>query len=391
MTKRFPTGFLWGAATAAHQIEGNNVNSDWWLREHDIDRVDRIEEPSGDAADSYHRYREDMRLLADAGLTSYRFSIEWARIEPEQGFVSRAELDHYRRMVDTARELGLEPMVTLHHFTVPRWFDAGIGWRDAASVDAFARYVEATLPVLDEVELVCTINEPNMVAVLAHASAHDEFLAGRMPPADPVVADNLVRAHEHAVDIVRGAGKSAGWSVATQAFQPEPGSEGFAREFSWSREDLFLQAAANDDWVGVQAYTRTKVGPRGPLPIAEGTELTLTGWEYYPSAIEYGIRNSWVHAPGVPVYVTENGIATADDARRIDYTLGALEAVARTMADGIDVRGYLHWSALDNYEWGSFRPTFGLIAWDRETFERHPKPSLAWLGGVARANRLPGS
>jgi beta-glucosidase len=123
------------------------------------------------------------------------------------------------------------------------------------------------------------------------------------------------------------------------------------------------------------------------LPVGVGAETTLTGWEYYPRALEHGIRRSW-ERNGVPIYVTENGIATDDDSRRVDYTRGALEGVLAAIADGIDVRGYLHWSALDNYEWGSYAPTFGLIGWDRETFERRPKPSLAWLGGVARRNEL---
>ena len=145
----FPDGFLWGAATAAHQIEGNNVNSNWWVHEHTPGTS--IVEPSGDAADSYHRFRDDIKILADLGLNSYRFSIEWARIEPERGYFSRAELDHYRRMVDTARDLGLDPTVTLMHFTVPRWmFDDGL-WRADDAADLFARYTEAVLPILDDV------------------------------------------------------------------------------------------------------------------------------------------------------------------------------------------------------------------------------------------------
>lgn len=377
----FPKNFLWGASTAAHQIEGGNVTSDWWAREHGR-LPGRVQEPSGDAADSYHRYAEDMRLLRDAGLDTYRFSIEWARIEPEPGEFSRAQLDHYARMVDTAIELGLTPMVTLHHFTNPLWFARDIGWRDPASISAFRRFAERALSVLDGVELVCTINEPNMIATIM-ADTAAEFSGLGLPPGDPDITSNLIEAHRSVLPMLRAAGKKAGWSVATQAFQPEPGAEDVAEQWSSSREDVFLDAAEGDDWVGIQAYTRTRVGPDGPLPIDEGAERTLTGWEYYPGALEVGIRNSWARN-GAPVYVTENGIATADDARRIDYTRGALQGVLNALADGIDVRGYLHWSLLDNYEWGSFAPTFGLIGWDRETFERHPKPSLAWLGGVAR-------
>jgi beta-glucosidase len=164
--------------------------------------------------------------------------------------------------------------------------------------------------------------------------------------------------------VLRAAGKRGGWSVATQAYQPVAGAEQVAAEYGASREDVFLDAAEGDDWVGVQAYTRTRIGPEGPLPIPDDAERTLTGWEYYPPAVGDGIRNAWARA-GVPVYVTENGMATQDDVRRIDYTTGALETVAACIAEGVDVRGYLHWSALDNYE-----------------------PSLAWLGGVARRNGL---
>lgn len=381
----FPEGFLWGASTAAHQIEGGNVNSDWWQREWGHLAGPPVEAPSGDAADSYHRYAEDMALLAEAGLAAYRFSIEWARIEPEKGWVSRAAIDHYRRMVATARDLGLEPVVTLHHFTNPIWFARDGGWRTDASVEAFHRYVEAALPVLEDVHIVCTINEPNMVSVLADPEVG--FPSVGLPPGIADVTDRLIAAHRGAVGLVRSVGGQAGWSVATQAYQPVPGAEKVAEEYGRSREDVFLDAAEGDDWIGVQAYTRTKIGPEGPLPIPDDAERTLTGWEYFPPAVGDGIRNAWRRAK-VPVYVTENGIATADDARRIDYTTGALKAVGQCIAEGVDVRGYLHWSALDNYEWGSYRPTFGLIAWDAQTFERHPKPSLAWLGGVARRNAL---
>ncbi len=137
MTLSFPDGFLWGAATAAHQIEGNNVNSNWWVHENEPGTT--IVEPSGDAADSYPRYRDDIRLLSELGLNSYRFSIEWARIEPERGLVSRASIDHYRRIVDTCLEFGIEPIVTLMHFTVPRWFEFDGFWRAPDAASLFAR------------------------------------------------------------------------------------------------------------------------------------------------------------------------------------------------------------------------------------------------------------
>ena len=386
----FPDGFLWGASTAAHQIEGGNTTSDWWEREFGRSpdaAATPIEHVSGDAADSYHRYPEDMRLLRDAGLTAYRFSIEWARIEPESRFVSLAQLDHYRRMVDTARDLGLTPIVTLHHMTNPAWFARDVGWGDPRAVDHFGRFVQLALPILTDVELVCTINEPNIVATIA-APANTGWDGNGLPPGDAAITEHLISAHQLAVALVRSTGAKAGWSVGTQAYLPEPGFEDAADDWGRSREDVFLDAAEGDDWIGIQAYTRTRIGEGGALPVPDDAEQTLTGWEYYPGALEVGIRRSWERNQ-TPIYVTENGIATQDDARRIDYTTAALRGVESAIADGIDVRGYLHWSALDNYEWGSYTPTFGLIGWDHGTFERTPKPSLGWLGEVAQANGLP--
>lgn len=384
----FPEGFRWGSATAAHQIEGNNTRSDWWRREHLTGTP--IAEPSLDACDSYHRFREDMQVLVDAGLSMYRFSIEWARIEPEKGFVSQAELAHYRRMVETARELGLEPMITLHHFTIPQWFEDEGGWRAPDAVERFAFYTQTVLPVLEGVEWVCTINEPNMVAMMAGGDGQGTTLqAFGQPGPDVGVAQTLLEAHRACRAVLAEAGDfRTGWTVATQDFQPEPGCEEIAREYGYHRDAWYLEMAAGDDWVGVQAYTRTKIGPAGPLPIADGAERTLTGWEFYPRALEDGIRLSHEMAPGVPVFVTENGIATDDDTRRVAYMQGALEGMHRAITDGIQVEGFLYWSLLDNYEWGSYGPTFGLVSVDRATFARTVKPSARWLGDVAAANAL---
>ena len=386
----FPDGFLWGAATAAHQVEGNNTTSNWWAMEHAPDSP--MVEPSGDAADHLHRYPEDMRLLADAGLNSYRFSVEWARIEPERGFVSRAMLDHYRRMIDTARENGLDPTVTLMHFTVPHWFQKDGFWRADDAVDLFARYVETVLPILDGIDYVCTINEPNIAAMLAGGEDAANLVAFGLPNPDLAVADTLLAAHHRASEILHSVpGVKAGWTIATQAFHStgEPGADEMLAAYGDPRDHWYLEQSAGDDFVGVQAYTRTFIGPEGPRPVSDDVETTLTGWEFFPEALEMGVRSAWERSGGVPILVTENGIATADDTRRVAYTQGALEGLHRAIADGVEVRGYQHWSALDNYEWASgFRPTFGLIGFDHETFERFPKPSLAWLGEVARRNGL---
>jgi beta-glucosidase len=386
---QFPDRFLWGAATSSHQIEGGNVNNDWWAREHTPGSY--MAEPSGDACDSYHRYPEDIAIVAGLGLGSYRFSLEWSRIEPAEGEFSRAARDHYRRMVDACLTAGVVPNVSLNHFTLPRWFADRGGWTAADAADRFARFTEFVEPVVArDVPYVCTINEPNITAAFANLSSDTTFGGAGLPAPDQGVADGLTESHHRAVEIVRSwGGPQVGWAVATQAFTPLPGAEEATARYAASRETSFLTEAAGDDWLGIQAYTRTFVGPEGPLPVAEGVETTLTGWEYFPEAVGVGLRTAAQHAPGVPLLVTENGIATADDDRRRDYTEGALRAVHAAITDGVDVRGYYHWSLLDNFEWvAGYRPTFGLVAVDRTTFARTVKPSARWLGAVARANAL---
>ncbi|WP_436775237.1 glycoside hydrolase family 1 protein [Yinghuangia sp. YIM S09857] len=406
-------GFLFGASTSAHQTEGNNTSSDWWGLERTAGGGGFLEAPSGDAVDSFHRWPQDMDLLAELGFNSYRFGIEWARVEPEQGRVSRAAVEHYRAMVRGARERGLTPVVTLHHFTSPHWFTARGGWLAPDSAELFARYAETALDILDgRVEYVATINEPNMIALMAtivrglvggDGPAADRLDADRLDGGregvaataatvvpDAAVTEALIRAHRSATAVLKAAdpGLRVGWTVANQVYQPEPGAEAVATAHAWPREDVFLDAARGDDWVGVQSYTRTRIGPDGPLPVPDEAERTITGWEFYPEAVGHAVRHTAsVVGPDVPILVTENGIATADDERRVAYTTGALEALAETMRDGIDVRGYLHWSAVDNYEWGSYTPTFGLIAVDRDTFARTAKPSARWLGALARELR----
>ncbi|GIH73586.1 glycoside hydrolase family 1 protein [Planobispora longispora] len=390
MTRPFPDGFLWGAATAAHQVEGNNLNNDWWQLEHVA--ADHGVQFSGDALDSYHRYEEDMRLLAGAGLTAYRFSLEWSRIEPSPGKFSRAELAHYRRMIDTALGLGVTPVVTLHHFTHPIWFGDKGAWLGEGAVEAFARYVEQACTILDGVEWVCTINEPNVVAVnhgqLRRVARGEEYqLVGALPDAE--IGESLIAAHRAAAPLVRGAtGAKVGWTVANQAFVMTPGAEEKYAEVQHIWEDMYLEAARDDDFVGVQSYTSQPIDEKGVVPHPPHPDNTLMGWAYRPDALGIAVRHTREVVGNVPIVVTENGIATPDDRRRIAYTEEALRHLRDAMDDGIDVRGYLHWSLLDNFEWGRWEPTFGLIAVDRETFERRPKPSLAWLGGIARANAI---
>lgn len=379
----FPSGFLWGVAIGANQSEGNNTASDWWARETQPESP--VAEASGDAIDSFHRWPEDLDLAADAGFTDYRFGIEWSRIEPADGRISLASVDHYRRIAAGAVERGLRPLVTLHHFTNPLWFTLGGGWLRADAVDRFLRYVDALAPVFAAgVQRVETINEPNIVAVLATGASG---LGGGLPVPDAATTKAMIRVHRATRDRMRRdhPGILVGWGVSVQDYQSEPGAEAATAAYARPRDELFLEAAAEDDWVGVQTYTRGRIDRDGNPVLDPAVRRTQTGWEDYPAALGGAVRRVSRVVPGVPIIVTENGIATSDDERRIAFTTDALVSLRDAMDDGIDVRGYLHWSLLDNWEWGRWGPTFGLVAVDRTTFRRQPKPSLAWRG--ARSSR----
>jgi beta-glucosidase len=344
-----------------------------------------------------------MRLLAAAGLDAYRFGIEWARVEPLPGQVSRAALAHYRRMIETAAGWGLTPVVTLQHFTSPRWFAEEGGWAGEHAVERFAAYVAATTSILTGVDWVCTINEPNILALMAQMwPAYGSAEAGQrpgptvggdrpaaLPSPDPRLGYRLADAHRAARKILAERTDAAvGWTVANNAFTALPGGAERLREERHLREDLYLEVSRDDDFVGVQSYSSQVIDENGVVPHPASPDNTQVGSAYRPDALGMAVRHTWEVTGGVPILVTENGIATADDTRRIGYTSEALRHLFAAIGDGVDVRGYLHWSALDNFEWGHWEPTFGLIAVDRETFVRTPKPSLAWLGEVARRNAL---
>lgn len=395
--------FLWGAATAAHQVEGNNVNADLWLAEQVKPTV--FHEPSGDACDSYHRYAEDIKLVADLGFNCYRFSIEWARIEPEPGKFSQAQLDHYRRMLEACHAQGLKPMVTYHHFTSPRWFSAQGGFSQPGAADLFARYAEkATAHLGDLISYGLTFNEANirrvvslllnspealdlinrMLAECARQSGSDQFWTLVFSPND-VSEPLMVEAHTKASAAMKaGPGDfPVGLSLSMQDVQGV-GEGNQAEGLIQMLYGPWLEVARTCDFVGVQTYTRIRVGPEGRIPPDEGAERTDTGFEFYPASLGGAIRFAHDRI-GRPIYVTENGVATTDDSRRIAFIDGALKALKECLDEGIDVRGYIHWSLLDNFEWfEGYTKKYGLVEVDPTSFERRPKPSAQHLGAIAR-------
>ncbi len=401
----FPDGFLWGASTAAHQVEGGNVYNDSWLLEHVPGS--HYAERSGDACDHYHRYRDDIALIAGLGLSAYRLSLEWSRIEPEEGEFSRASLDHYRRVLATCHEHGLTPMLTFHHFTSPRWIAAAGGWEDARTAERFARFCERAMRHLgDLVPYACTLNEPNLgqllhgvfgiphprgsagwAAAAAALGTTPERLAVFQHCASPRATEVMRSAHRLAVEAIKSVRPEtqAGVTLALSEWQVEPGGDEALQRLRRASEDDFLEGVEGD-FFGVQNYSVNRVGPDGPVDFGPEVERTQMGYPYRPEALEHAIRRA-VDVTGLPVFVTENGIGTDDDARRCDFIDVALRGVEACLADGLDVRGYFYWSLFDNFEWAlGYRPTFGLVAVDRETQVRTAKPSASHYGAIARAN-----
>ncbi|MBB3222647.1 glycoside hydrolase family 1 protein [Pseudoduganella umbonata] len=408
----FPRGFLWGAAVAGHQVEGQNTNSDAWLLE--TIEPTTFAEPSGDACDHYRLYAQDIAMVAALGLNTFRFSVEWSRVEPENGMFSDAALAHYRDVLEACRKQKITPVVSYNHFTTPRWFAASGGWEGTDAPRLFARYCARVTEALgDLMDLTTTFNEPNLAkllfgfpgplqqfsgnpkekAMLARAgevAGTGRFSAWMYGDLDKIQAGQLA-AHGAAYEAIHRINPQikVGLTIAMADDQAAGASaETMARRRDIAYGPWLALAATHADFVGVQCYTRARIGADAELPPPDGARLTDMRYEFYPQAIEGALRYAASRVQK-PFYVTENGIASMDDANRQEYIRGAVSGVARCMRDGIDVRGYLHWSLLDNYEWGfGYGPHFGLVSVDRKTQKRTPKASARLLGTIARQNAI---
>ena len=402
-----PKGFLWGTAGAAYQIEGGNVASDLWVMEHVKPTL--FPEPSGDADDVYNRFEQDIVMAASHGFNAHRLSIEWSRIEPEQGQISQAGLDYYRRVLETCRRHGMAPVITYMHSTVPRWFAAGGGFMAEAGVAPFVAYCDlVTRHMGDLMAAAATFNEPNINALLSWDSQMRAYAPG-LPAfrkaiataigapnwASPIIAAPpgqqpiMIEAHARAYDAIKAASGGrfpVGVTLALTDDQPVGGD--MTGVLAKRAQVLTPWLNAPGDMVGVQNYSRALVGPTVNMPEPAGVEMTQMGYPYAPEALEAVIRTVATQTRR-PIYVTENGIGTDDDTRRVAFIKRAVQGVQNCLADGLDVRSYLHWSLLDNWEWTrGYGPKFGLVAVDHTTFARTPKPSLAYLGQIAKAGRV---
>ena len=426
--KIFNKDFMFGAATAAHQVEGNNKNNDCWLMENIQGSV--YVEPSLDAVDHYNRYKEDIMLLVKAGLNSYRFSVEWARIEPEKGVFDEKEVKHYLDVLNFCHQNSVTPIVTLHHFSSPIWLIKEGGWESEKTIKYFGEYCKYIVSKIGYLTpYICTINEANMglqitkimkkmmnrpnslqkknadpgvqvginvdtqsamkqyFVSMGYAFGIDPsnvsvFVSPRSPEGDKII----MLCHQKALEVIKEINSDirVGITLSLYDHQALPGGEESAENERYEDFLHYLPYLGNDDFLGVQNYTRQIHGSEGPLQTEGDARVTQMGNEYYPEALAGVIRyvsNHW----DKPIIVTENGVATENDNDRVEFIQRALEGVYQCIEEGIDVKGYMHWSLLDNFEWQKgYEPKFGLIAVDRKTQTRYPKKSLVYLGEIAR-------
>ncbi len=436
--------FLWGAATSSHQIEGGNVHNDWWQWE----QAGNIEGGvrSGAATDHWNRFREDLRIAQDLGLNSYRFSIEWSRMEPEEGAWNKEATEWYREMIAECERRNLAPMATLLHFTMPRWVSDKGGFTWDLAADRFAGFTRHVLKELgDRIPLWCTLNEPNSMAVGA-------YLGGFMPPAkySPARASlacrNLLRGHVLAYDRIKKSkaprnGPFKDWPVQVGIahnmidFQPaHPGNlveramtSVFRRFYNRAWPDAVTgrkqhfgvlglvpypkpvweaRGRPTVDFLGINyymrvyvcfgpqkseaAFVRSRTMPAGVIFSKPDDKVSDLGWAIYPDGLGRMIR--FLSRYKLPLYITENGIADANDSKRSGYLTEHLKVVADAIQRGADIRGYYHWSLIDNFEWvKGFEPRFGLCHVDYETFQRNPRGSYAVYRDIIRAHKeIPG-
>lgn len=412
--------FYLGASTAAHQIEGNNIHSDFWTQEqlpHSI-----FVEPSLEAVDHYHRYEEDINLLKEAGYNAYRFSIEWARIEPEKGRFDEKEIAHYQDVINYCKKIGIEPFVTLHHFSSPKWVISEGGWESEKTVDYFRHYTEYVIKHLGaSLKYICTINEANMGIQLAaiirrilaqmgvnvqvgvtmplgeeqqiqmqemveafglkEGESANTFLSQRSEKGDQII----IAAHKAAREVIRTANQNIKVGLTLSLHDLQLGDESKEAQEqldkAWNDEFLhYLDTIKEDDFLGVQNYTREIIGKNGVQKVLDESHLTEMGYENYPQALENVVRKVAEVYKG-DIYITENGIATSDDKQRVVFIDTITAGVENLIKDGLPIKGYFHWSLMDNFEWQKgFSMKFGLVEVDRTTQTRKPKPSLYYLG-----------
>ncbi|MCG8432170.1 MAG: glycoside hydrolase family 1 protein [Candidatus Omnitrophica bacterium] len=402
----FPEDFLWGTGTSAHQVEGGNDANDWWAWEH----ADTQREPSGNACKHYELFGKDFDLAASLHHRAHRFSLEWSRIEPEEGEFSSEELDHYRDVLIALQERKIEPVVTLHHFTTPLWLSRRGGWAHERAPELFTRFTAKAVGHLGErVRFWVTINEPLVYSYYAYA-------AGIWPPGERSfaraqhVTAQFIRAHTAAYRLIHRLYRKRGWQrpmvTIAKNLQPfYPCRRTIRNRLACAlRDDRFnwrvlrhLVRARSLDIIGVNYYTRGVVDTRSwrwSSLLTGGCERdhhdlpqNTLGWDIYPEGL-YEVLCA-AGRFGLPLFIMENGICTEDDLQRWDFIRRHLLSIARARQRGVEVIGYLYWSLLDNFEWAEgFGPRFGLIEVDYATQERRIRESALRFGEVCASGTV---
>jgi len=405
----FPKGFLWGAATAPHQVEGNNTASDLWFVENQKPTV--FAQPSGDACNSLELWAKDLDIVQSLGLTSYRFGVEWSRIEPEKGLFSQAMLDHYKAVVAGCHARGLAPLVTFNHFTAPRWFSAQGGWTNAEAPQLFARYCDKVARAIGaDIAMAMTLNEPNLLLILkpmlpppvwdmqrdalaaaARRLGVEKFVCANVAALEDLdaIEQGLKAGHKAARAAIKAVRSDLPVGFTLSVIDDQAAGRNSLRDKV--RAETYgdwLEIARGDDFIGVQNYERAVWNDKGRLPAPDGGDRNWSGSEVWAPSLAGAVR--YVHAATkVPILVSEHGVGTEDDTLRARFIPAALEGLKQAMDDGVPVLGYVHWSLLDNFEWiFGYKPRFGLCSVDFTTFARTPKPSARVLGGIAKRNSL---
>jgi len=405
----FPSKFFWGAATSSYQVEGNNINSDWWQWEQRVG----LKERSGEACRHYQFYKEDFNIAKQLGHNAHRLSVEWSRIEPRENNFSEQELRHYLEVIDCLKAQGIEPIVTLHHFTNPLWFVESGGWLGKRSAEYFLGYVEKVVSVLcGRVSFWVTINEP-MVYVY-HA-----YILGIWPPQEKSffkarkVIENLISAHLKAYRLIHAiyqknnlARPMVSIAKNMQAFQP-CGRSLRNKLAARLRDKLFNFDFINKlirrsalDFIGINYYSRALVDVRGwrisnlLLDVCQDNHSRLKknslGWDIYPQGLSELLLK--LKRYNLPIFILENGICTDDDTQRWDFIYAHLKSLSLAINQGAHILGYIYWSLIDNYEWDKgFAPRFGLIEIDYANFKRTPRESAWKLAKVCQTARLNGN
>ncbi len=397
-TLRFPEGFLWGAATSAYQVEGNNTNSDWWAWEQNLPPKYR----SGMTCNQYELYEKDFDLIKQLNHNAHRLSIEWSRIEPKEGEFDQTEIDHYIKELKYLKSLNITVMLTLWHFSLPLWVAKQGGWENGKTIGDFERFVKKIVPeIADNVDLWVTINEPGVYL-------YETYIAREWPNSKKSFVGqiktfwNLASAHKKIYQFLHQsfpAGKPVGIAQNVMSFEPFH-KHSIIEQLAVIINDaltnhlFYFLTKGTHDFLGINYYFHSRFKHNGLIPESinyspQTHDVSDLGWEIYPEGIFDVLTDL---SDDIPIYITECGIATTNDDRRNRFLISYLQEVSRAIKAGVNVRGFFYWSLIDNFEWQrGFDPRFGLIEVDYLTFARHLRPSALVYTDIIQHNGIPHS